>query len=122
MPSRERVAQLIGMVERGEFVQALEEFYAADASAQENGEEPSAGLATLIERERRTLAAFRVRTLPVEAVLIDGDRVAIHWTFEFTDARSRSMRFDEVASQLWRGDRIVQERFYYDPAQRSRWS
>jgi hypothetical protein len=32
------------------------------------------------------------------------------------------MRFDEVASQLWRGDRIVQERFYYDPAQRNRWS
>ncbi len=122
MPSRERVAQLIGMVERGEFVQALEEFYAADASAQENGEEPSQGLATLIERERRTLAAFRVRTLPVETVLIDGDRVAIHWTFEFTDARGRSMRFDEVANQLWRGERIVQERFYYDPAQRSRWS
>jgi hypothetical protein len=24
---------------------------------------------------------------------------------------------DELAHQLWRGDRVAEERFYYDPAQ-----
>ena len=122
MPSRERVAQLIEMVERGAFMEALQEFYAADASTQENGDEPSRGLTTLIEKERRTLATFRIRTLPTESCLIDGDRVAIHWQFEFTDARGRTMHFDELAIQSWRDDRVVRERFYYDPAQRNRWS
>ena len=122
MPSRKRVEQLIQMVERGEFVEALREFYAEDASTRENGEEPSKGLATLIEKERMALAAFRIRTLPTAAFLVDGDRAVIHWTFEFTDARGRKMRFEELASQLWRRERIVEERFHYDPAQRGRWT
>ncbi len=122
MPSRQRVEQLIQMVERGAFVEALQEFYADDASARENGEAPTVGLPQLIERERRTLAAFRVRTLPGSSCLVDGDRALIHWQFEFSDAQGRSMRFEEAASQLWRGERIVEERFYYDPAQRQRWA
>ena len=122
MPSRQRVEQLIRMVERGEFVQALQEFYADDASARENGDEPTAGLPALIERERRTLAAFGVRTVPGSTCLVDGERAVIHWQFEFTDGKGRRMRFEEAASQLWRDERIVQERFYYDPAQRQRWS
>lgn len=122
MPSRQRVEQLIQMVERSEFVEALREFYAEDASARENSDEPTHGLEALIARERATLAAFRVRTLPTAAFLVDGDRAVIHWEFEFTDGRGRRMRFEELASQLWRGERIVQERFHYDPAQRGRWT
>jgi len=121
MPTRQRVEQLIQMVERGEFVEALREFYAEDASARENGDEPTHGLDALIARERATLAAFRVRTLPTAAFLVDGDRAVIHWEFEFTDTRGRRMRFEELASQRWRGEHIVQERFHYDPAQRGRW-
>jgi ketosteroid isomerase-like protein len=37
--------------------------------------------------------------------------------FEFVRPDGRTLRMDELAYQLWRGDKIVQERFYYDPAQ-----
>ena len=118
MPSRERVAALIRRVEQGRYVEALEEFYADDATMQENGNPPRVGLKALIAHERSVMAAFKeIRTLPVKSWLVDGDRVVIHWIFEFRRPDGTRFRMDELAHQLWRGDRVAEERFYYDPAQ-----
>ena len=118
MPSQERVRELIAMVESGKFVEAIEEFYAPSATMQENVQAPRVGLDTLVAGERRVLQAFKsVRTLPVETFFVDGDRSVIRWVFEFTGHDGRSFRQDELAYQKWAGDKIVEERFYYDPAQ-----
>jgi hypothetical protein len=118
MPTLERVRDLISMVEAGKFVEAIEEFYAPLASMQENVQPKREGLETLVAGERRVLASFKsVRTLPVETFFVDGDRSVIRWVFEFTGHDGRSFRQDELAYQRWDGDRIVEERFYYDPAQ-----
>ena len=118
MPSRERVAALISMVEQRKYVEAIQEFYAGDATMQENGAPPRVGRDRLVEHERGVMAAHEeIRTLPVETFLVDGDRVVIRWVFEFTRPDGTSFRMDELAHQRWRGDRIVVERFYYDPAQ-----
>ena len=37
---------------------------------------------------------------------VEGDRVAIHWIFELTDKTGKIRRFDEIAWQEWRGDKI----------------
>ena len=67
MPSRERVQELIALVEAGKFVEAIERFYAPGASMQENAQPPRRGLETLVKGERRVLSAFReVRTQPVD--------------------------------------------------------
>ncbi len=118
MPSRERVQALVAMVEAGKYVEAIREFYAEDASMQENGEPPRAGRDRLIDHEWRMLEAHKeARTLPGSSFVLDGDRVVIHWTFVFTRRDGASFRMEELAHQRWRGDRIVEERFYYDPAQ-----
>lgn len=118
MPSRERVLALVAMVEAGKYVEAIREFYAEDASMQENGEPPRAGRDRLIDHEWRMLEAHKeARTLPGSSFVMDGDRVVIHWTFVFTRRDGASFRMEELAHQRWRGDRIVEERFYYDPAQ-----
>jgi ketosteroid isomerase-like protein len=118
MPSRERVAALIKRVEEGKFVEALQEFYTEDATMQENGQAPRGGLKKLVEHERGVMAAFKeIRTLPVKTWLIHGDSVIINWVFEFTRADGTGFRMDELALQRWRGERIAEERFYYDPAQ-----
>ena len=118
MPSRERVGELIAMVEQGMYVEAIQEFYTEDASMQENGAPPRVGRDKLVEHERGVMASFRqIRTLPVESFLLNGDRVVIRWVFEFTSSDGTSFRLDELAHQRWRGDQIVEERFYYDPAQ-----
>ena len=117
MPSRERVAALIARVEAGCFVEALQEFYTEDATMQENASPPRVGLKNLVEHERGVMAAFKeIRTLPVKTWLVDGDNVVINWVFEFTRPNGTLFRMDELALQRWRGDRVAQERFYYDPS------
>ena len=118
MPSRERVAALIAMVEQGKYVEAIEAFYAEDATMRENNDPPRGGREKLVEGERKMLAAQKVaRTLPVESFLVDGDYSVIRWVFVFTRHDGTSVRMEELAHQRWRGDRIVEERFFYDPVQ-----
>ncbi len=118
MPSRDRVKSLIALVEQGKFVEAIAEFYAADASMQENLQPPRKGLDVLLAGEQKVLAAYKeVRTLPVKFYLIEGDRVVINWVFEFVSHDGRSFLQDELACQRWSGEKIAEERFYYDPGQ-----
>lgn len=117
MPSRQTVKDFVALVEQSQFVQAIEQFYAPHASMQENGEPPRVGRDVLVAHEKGVMAAFAgTRTLPVQDLLVDGDRVVIHWVFEFTTAEGRLMRIDELALQRWEGEKIVEERFFYDTA------
>ncbi|MDP2819909.1 MAG: nuclear transport factor 2 family protein [Polaromonas sp.] len=116
MPSRQTVQAFIAMVEQGHYVEAIEQFYAPDASMQENSQPPRRGRDTLVTYELAVIAACRaMRTLPVESFLVDGDFVVIHWVFEFTRHSGKTMRIDELAHQRWEGEKIVEERFFYDP-------
>ena len=119
MPSRERVQDFIATVESGRHVEAIEQFYAEDASMQENQAPPRRGRRNLMDGEQKVMESFEaIHTRPAEIVLIDGDRVVINWVFDFILADGRRFTFDELALQLWSGDRIIEERFYYDPGQR----
>jgi ketosteroid isomerase-like protein len=121
VPTRERVQALIDLVERGRYVEAIEQFYHDDASMQENLDPSRRGRETLIKGERRVIEAHRsIRTRPVRTFMVEGDRAVINWVFDFVDHEGRAYTQDELAFQLWRGDRIIEERFYYDPAQRTR--
>lgn len=118
MPTRERAQQFIALVERGEYIRAIEDFYHLNASMQENGQSPRVGRQTLIEHERAVLAGLQdMRTRRVETFLVDGDCVVINWVFEMTGRDAKVRTLDELALQIWDGDRIAVERFYYDPAQ-----
>jgi hypothetical protein len=44
--------------------------------------------------------------------------VIVRWVFDIVRADGSRFTLDELADQTWFGDRIAQERFYYDPAQR----
>jgi len=118
MPSRDRVQEFIALVERDEYIKAIEDFYHPDASMQENGLPPRLGRQTLVEHERAVLAGLKeMRTRRVETFLVDGDHVVINWVFEMTGPDGRTRSLDELALQTWQGDRIARERFYYDPGQ-----
>ena len=116
MPTRERVQALVAQVQANRFVEAIEDFYTEDASMQENLGATRVGRATLVAHERAMLGRNQVKTLGGE-FLIDGDTVIIHWRFEITDASGRHLVLEELAHQCWRGDRVAEERFYYDPGQ-----
>ena len=118
MPSRERVNAFVATVRAGRYVEAIADFYADAATMRENQGPERAGRDTLIANEKAMLGSMRrVETTRADPVMVDGDRVAIGWTFEFTGQDGAVRRMSELALQTWRGDHIVEEQFFYDPAQ-----
>jgi hypothetical protein len=118
MPTRDRVEAFVALVEAANYVEALEQFYHPHASMQDNQQPPRLGLERLIADERATMARFaQMRTDPVTDLLIDGDKVTIRWKFTFTPTAGPAMVMEELTLQRWEGERIAEERFFYDPRQ-----
>jgi ketosteroid isomerase-like protein len=115
MPTRDRLEAFVREVAEGRYVAALRDFYHDDAVTRENNGPQRRGLPALIAIEERALAVVAIRAHPPGAVVLEGDDVAIHWTFDITDPTGTTRRMEEVALQRWRGDRIAHERFFYDP-------
>ena len=121
MPARSAVEAFVAQVVSGDHVGAIRDWYHDDAWMAENQAPPRTGGRTALMAQE---AAILARSESVETELlggpaIAGDTVALRWRFTFTFTDGRTMRQEEVAWQLWRGDKIAQETFFYDPAQRN---
>ena len=118
MPNEKTVNDFIRLVEAGDYIGALEHFYHPDASMQENNDPPRVGREILIQHERQVMGAFAgIVGTCVAKPLIRDDTVAIRWRFAFTAPNGAALTLDEIALQTWRGDRIAEEKFFYDPKQ-----
>ncbi len=113
MPTPARLAAFVAMVEAEDYVLAIETFYAEHATAQENLGPVTVGRAALVAKEEAALARGAIGCRKGSIALTDGDQAAIRWVFEMGGGRT----LEEVAWQRWEGELIVEERFYYDPAQ-----
>ena len=119
MPSVETLEKFIARVEQNAHADAVEEFYTADASMQENQATPRVGRDAHIAAERGLLSKARTLTSQcVRPIFLSGDRVVIRWIFRFEWLNGTVTRMEELAYQRWEGERIAQETFFYDPAQR----
>jgi ketosteroid isomerase-like protein len=119
MPTSETLERFIARVEENAHAEAVEEFYTADASMQENQAPPRVGRDAHIANERKVLS--RTKTLSstcVRPVFVNGDRVVIRWIFRFEWRDGTMTHMEEIAYQRWEGERIAEETFFYDPAQR----
>ncbi len=119
MPTDQTLEQFIARVEQNAHAQAVEEFYTADASMQENQCAPRVGREAHAANERRVLS--RTKTLKsqcVRPIFVCGDKVVIRWIFQFEWIDGTVTHMEELAYQRWEGERIAEETFFYDPAQR----
>jgi hypothetical protein len=118
MPTNETIEKFIARVEQNAHVEAIEEFYTMDATMQENQSAPREGRDALVANERRVMAkAKSVKSTCARPVFIHGDRVVIRWIFSFVWLDGTSTRMEELTYQRWEGERIAEEKFFYDPAQ-----
>lgn len=118
MPSRETVDAFVAQVLGGDHVGAIRDWYAEDASMQENQDAPRVGREVLMAGEQALLDRMAsVKTELLAPPVVDGDRVAIHWRFTTTSPKGSTRSFEEIAWQTWRGDKVWREVFFYDPAQ-----
>ena len=119
MPTIERVKAFVAMVEAGQYVEAIREFYTDDGSMQENLGETRSGRDVMAAHEEGVLRTVKaITTRPGSSFAINGDLVVVRWVFDIALRDGKAFVLDELAYQTWRRDRIAQERFYYDPAQR----
>jgi hypothetical protein len=122
MPTQSTLNQFIARVVSGAHTEAIEEFYAANGSMQENMNAPRVGRNQLVAREAATMAKVKsVQSTCVQPVFVYGDQVVIRWVFEFEWKDGSKSHIEELAYQTWaqtdEGERIVRETFFYDPAQ-----
>lgn len=86
---------------------------------QENQSKPRVGRDSHIARELAILSKARaVSSRCVRPAFLHGDHVAIRWIFRFDWADGTTTLMEEMAHQGWTGERISEETFFYDPAQR----
>ena len=119
MPKAETLEGFIARVEENAHAEAIEQFYTADASMQENQSTRRVGRDSLVANERRVLS--KTKTLMskcVRPVFVSGDNVVIRWIFRFEWLDGTVTDMEELAYQRWEGERIAEETFFYDPAQR----
>jgi hypothetical protein len=118
MPRQAVVEAFVETVTSGDYVGAIERFYAAGASMQENQAPPRVGRDGLARHEQGVMNAFE--SIACEIVgppVIHGNVVAIQWRFAFRAADGRIRTLREVAWQRWEDDKIAEETFFYDPGQ-----
>jgi hypothetical protein len=118
MPTPATLEAFIATVESNDHVRAIEQYYAPDASMQENDSPPRRGRELLAANEAKVLARMRtVKSTCVRPVFTHGDLVVIRWIFEFEALDGKRTRIEELAYQRWDGERVVEEKFFYDPQQ-----
>ena len=119
MPSKDTLDRYIARVESNAHDVAIEEFYTTDSTMQENQAPPRVGRDAHLANERRVLARARsMHSACVRPVFVNGDRVVIRWRFRFDWLDGTVTEMEELVYQRWEGERITEETFFYDPAQR----
>jgi hypothetical protein len=119
MPSVETLERFIARVEENAHAEAIEEFYSEHSSMQENQAQPRVGREHHVAHERKVLSrAASVSSRCVRPYFVHGDFVVIRWIFRFEWQDGTVTRMEELAYQRWVGERMAEETFFYDPAQR----
>jgi ketosteroid isomerase-like protein len=119
MSTKQKVQELVSLVEQGRMTEALERHYADDVVMQENLNPPTVGLAANLARERAFFGSLRSVQFRARSVVTDGDLATINWVFETESPDGTRRTVDELAYQTWRDGKVVRERFYYDPGARA---
>lgn len=113
---RERVDQLIGYINEGKILEAMDEFYAEGIEMRENSEPPTKGLTANIEREKQFLASVKEwQWTKWHAVAVnEDDGVALlEYSFRFIDTEGKPVTYEQATVQRWENGKIVSERFYH---------
>jgi hypothetical protein len=119
MPDSTTLNAFIARVEENAHAEAIAEFYTLDSSMRENQSAPRVGRDAHVANERRVFArAKTVTSKCIHPVFRNGDHVVIRWRFHFEWLDGTVTEMEEVTCQRWEGERIAEETFFYDPAQR----
>ncbi|MBW4511631.1 MAG: nuclear transport factor 2 family protein [Scytonematopsis contorta HA4267-MV1] len=118
MELRQKVQELLDFLQTNpQPEQVYERFYDENVIVQENLQQPRVGRSLSIQRQQQMNANVKeVHEFKLGAVLVDGERSVIEAHIDLTTLDGHHIRIEELAMQTWKDGRIIQERFFYDPA------
>ncbi len=115
MDNREKVNDLVQKVLNGQAMEAFEEYYAENVTMQENSDPVTVGKDANRKREEEFFGSIEeFHSGSAEAVLVDGDKAAIHWLMEVTVTGGKRVTYNQIALQTWKDGQIVDEKFFYN--------
>jgi hypothetical protein len=110
------VYNLVDLVQQGQFLEALEAFYAEGIEMSENLNAPTVGKEANRQREVAWVNTIReLHEYRAETIIAEGDRSAINWVVDYVDVNGLRIQMNQFAIQEWKDGKIVRERFVYDP-------
>ena len=113
MSIRETVRDLVNKLLAGQVTDTFDRYYADDVVMSENGIEERKGKAENRAYEEAFVNGVEFHGAEVGAVLVDGDRAAVEWTFDLTPKGGERVQQRQVAVQEWRDGKVVRETFYH---------
>ena len=116
MSIKPQVLDLIQLIENGMMLEAIMRYYDENVTTQENVSPPTVGREEVCKGEALFFASLLSVKFTLASFIVEGDRAAINWVFEYTTADGQRYRMDEIAYQTWRNGKIVHERYVYDTA------
>jgi hypothetical protein len=112
---RQRLNDLLGYIQQGKIIEAMNEFYDKNIVMQENANPPTKGLDTNIEREKQAMSGVKeLKGFTVTASGV-GDNVTFYEsTSDFVTTGGEPGHVEQVSVAKWKNGKILHERFYYD--------
>ncbi len=113
MSIRNDVQAVIDGIAKGEILETFDRFYADDVVMSENGVDERVGKAANRSYEEAFVDGVTFHGAEVGEVVVEGDRAAVEWTFDFTPKGGERVRQRQVALQVWRDGQVARETFYH---------
>jgi ketosteroid isomerase-like protein len=113
MSIRDQVRAVVDGILAGDILGTFDRYYADDVVMSENGADERVGKATNRAYEEAFVNGVEFHGASVGAVLVDGDRAAVEWTFDLTPKGGERVQQRQVTVQEWRDGKVVRETFYH---------
>lgn len=113
MNTRQNVQAVIDGILGGHLLATFDAWYADDVVMSENGANERSGKAINRQYEEKFVNSVEFHSAKVGAVIVEGDRAAVEWTFEFTPKGGQRMVQKQVAVQTWKDGKVIREDFYH---------
>lgn len=114
MTTREVADRLVELLRQRQFIQAIEELYAADVESRENCEPPVRGYDAVLENNRRWVETMNIGRFEIPNCYVDGDTIILEMDSDFANAATGdTYHSEQVGVYKVRDGRIATSRFYY---------
>ncbi len=113
MSIRDDVQAVIDGILKGDILGTFDRYYADGVVMSENGVDERVGKPACRAYEEAFVNGVEFHGAEVGAVLVDGDRAAIEWSFDLTPKGGDRVTQNQVAVQTWKDGQVVREVFYH---------